>query len=349
MSRSPHSRATILWLINGMGLGNCTRCLAVLERLPQHRHIVATAANGLAFFAGRPEVERVVELEQLHYRRKASGGLDLSQTIKQWALVPGLWRANQARLQGLDPDLVMWDSFYFAWGRLGSAPVFAINHADRVCRGFWRWRPWSVLAHFLSTEVPDWLYHSLRADQVFSPGWEPTPPGGGRWKSVGLVCRKGLQASRDSRGVVVMVSGSGLTPDLRPESWPISCPIDVLGLDPPLRPLPPQVCYHGKVRDSLPWLQSARILVVQAGSSAISEALALGVPVVVVPLRGHAEQEVNARSVEALGLGRMARADQVGAILAEWLPSPPPLSPVPVDRDGAATIAAAIEARLEGT
>jgi hypothetical protein len=49
--------------------------------------------------------------------------------------------------------------------------------------------------------------------------------------------------------------------------------------------------------------QRAETVVVQGGLTSISECIALGKPMIVVPIRGRAEQEVNARTVELLGLG----------------------------------------------
>ena len=83
--------------------------------------------------------------------------------------------------------------------------------------------------------------------------------------------------------------------------------IDVLG-----RPAPEeesgggQVVYHGKLRDSLTLLAAADLVVVNGGFSAVSEALMMAKPMVVVPVPRHAEQWVNGRVVRHLGIGLTA-------------------------------------------
>jgi uncharacterized protein (TIGR00661 family) len=61
-------------------------------------------------------------------------------------------------------------------------------------------------------------------------------------------------------------------------------------------------------------MRRAKVLVIQGGFSSVSEAVALRRPTVVVPITGHAEQHVNARLFEDLGLGLASpRAAEAGA------------------------------------
>jgi len=54
-------------------------------------------------------------------------------------------------------------------------------------------------------------------------------------------------------------------------------------------------------------LASARAVIANGGFSALAEAIALGKPVLSVPLQHQAEQQLNAAWLEALGLGMSAR------------------------------------------
>jgi uncharacterized protein (TIGR00661 family) len=56
----------------------------------------------------------------------------------------------------------------------------------------------------------------------------------------------------------------------------------------------------------------ARVLVIQGGFSSISEAVALRRPTVVVPIRGHAEQHINAQIFESLELGLASPGPSAG-------------------------------------
>ena len=59
----------ILLLVNGLGLGNSTRCHAVIERLRAAGADieVVTSDNGLWYFADKPEAGRVSAIPALRY------------------------------------------------------------------------------------------------------------------------------------------------------------------------------------------------------------------------------------------------------------------------------------------
>ena len=63
---------------------------------------------------------------------------------------------------------------------------------------------------------------------------------------------------------------------------------------------------HGKVKNTYQYLKNADIAVVNGGFSAVSEMCWMGIPVIVVPVPRHAEQWINARTVQHLGLGDIA-------------------------------------------
>ncbi|MBI4688707.1 MAG: hypothetical protein HY754_00310 [Nitrospirae bacterium] len=83
--------------------------------------------------------------------------------------------------------------------------------------------------------------------------------------------------------------------------------IDIVGRNaPPDFKAKDNIFYHGKVKDSLPLLRDADLVVVNGGFSAVSEAFYMRKPMIVIPVPNHAEQWINARTVEHLGVGIMA-------------------------------------------
>ncbi len=79
------------------------------------------------------------------------------------------------------------------------------------------------------------------------------------------------------------------------------------------------VTYHGRQMNNSELLKRADALVINGGYSAVSEAFALGKPVFVVPVPGHAEQFVNANLVSDLGLGFVAtEADVLDQLLTAY-------------------------------
>lgn len=270
-----------------------------MQRLPG-LHSVATFGNGLHFFANRPEVHQVFELEGLTYGASRSGGIGLAGTLSGLLGAPQLFRRNRVALATIlelvQPQLVLSDSYYGSWPR-GRGMRAAVNNSDRITGHFFRMRgkPLSIFPHFFLVELLDCLWHRLRPSHRISPWFYPS-----------LLCRREIQvrSPREPSRVLVMLSGSGLGPPLEPLEWELATPIDVVGRSGESQG---QVRFHGKLADNTELLNQADVLVVHAGFSAISEAMAMRKPFVAVPLPGHAEQWVNARFVEQLGVGRMAR------------------------------------------
>lgn len=101
-----------------------------------------------------------------------------------------------------------------------------------------------------------------------------------------------------------MLSGSrfGSPIILRRDPHPFT--VDIVGRPPPPQWVPqPRITYHGKILDVAPLLQKADLVVVNGGFSAVSEAFYMRKPLVVVPVPRHAEQWLNARMIEKLGVG----------------------------------------------
>jgi len=183
-----------------------------------------------------------------------------------------------------------------------------------------------VLPQFLCVELADYLYHRSIPDLVVSPRLDPTDSAAsdsaandsaatGPFRAVAPIvreaCRPAAENGRRGEQVLIMLSGSVF-------GSPVALPrrragggngprIDVVGRPAPADgTAPPGVTYHGKLRDSLALMRQADLLVVNGGCSAVSEALVLGKPMVVLPVPRHAEQWVNGRIVRHLGVGTIA-------------------------------------------
>ena len=196
-------------------------------------------------------------------------------------------------------------------------PVFAINNADVVvheCRR--RKVPRSVYLQYL-IEWADACFHRLAPDRVLSPVAANMWPDADNVHHIPPLVRPSLalrSPSREPRRVLVMLSGSGFASNtgfLAKLRLPPGVKIDVIGGD---GANTEATTYHGKVYGNAGLLEAADIMVVNGGFSAVSEAMVLRKPVVVIPIENHAEQFINAETVEALGLG--LTADQASAPVA---------------------------------
>ncbi|PKU24308.1 glycosyltransferase family protein [Telmatospirillum siberiense] len=320
----------ILFLVNGLGLGNSTRCQAVIERLTDAgaEVEVVSSDNGLWFFENDPAVARITPIGSLRYG-SSGGRISIARTLAQIGRMRATLRETGTTLSEVlarfRPQAVVTDSVY-ALGpvRRAGVPLAALNNADMVVRGMARFRDWppGVLPQFLCIELADYLHHRFGVDLVISPRLDPADAAeGDRLRAVGPIVRRQCRAERrdgpPSR-VAIMLSGSVFGSPVSLSRRHEGLAIDIIG-----RPAPdgaglgnkPErdagVTYHGKLRDSLSLIRQADLLVVNGGFSAVSEALVLGKPMVVVPVPRHAEQWINGRTIGHLGVGTIGSEDRL--------------------------------------
>jgi UDP:flavonoid glycosyltransferase YjiC (YdhE family) len=334
----------VLFLVNGLGLGNATRCHAVMHHLAAAgAHIgVLTSGNGAWYLGGRPEIAELHELEAFWYGSR-DGKLSITDTLGAAGSFFAIGRRNDARvgevLAQFKPDVCVTDSVYSIC-RLKRAGVklAAINNADVVHASWARFpeRPSSIRAQFHVIEENDYRFHKWTSDLVLSPVLDPTlEECGAPFRRIGPIVRPDYtpQPRPEALRVAVMLSGSVLGTRVQlTGGHPF--PIDVIGRDAD-QPPAPGVTFHGKVRDSLPLLRGASLAVVNGGFSAVSEMFAMRMPMIVVPVPNHAEQWINAATIQRLGVGFIGQEEdlegqilralgQLDAMRAAWGRIPPP-------------------------
>lgn len=320
-----------LFLVNGLGLGNSSRCHAVIQQLVARGVAVevVTSANGYWYFSDRPEVQRLTEIPALQYGKK-DGQINISATLGSARVLLSATRDADRiiddAIHRFKPHVVVSDSVYSARsaGRAG-VPLVALNNADMVIRGVRAFRDWpgSILPQFCFVELADALYHRCVPDLVISPRLDPGDSfENDKIRRVGPIVRSECEVEGDDVDtlreprVVVMLSGSAFGSQVRfPEPLP-GMKVDVIGRDqPPDQPVMSGITFHGRVRETLKFLKAASLVVVNGGFSAVSEALYLQKPMIVVPVQRHAEQWVNARTIKHLGVGTDADERSIEAAI----------------------------------
>jgi len=313
---------TCLFIINGLGLGNSTRCYAVMEHLVEagFRIHVLTSGNGLAFFQDKACLDSVSEMGSFHYSG-ANGGVSGWATLKSFRKLAAISRTKSRQLSRLldrlRPDVAIVDSEY-ALGplRVRKVPIIGINTSELVVTNYLRARnkPSEIRSQFWLVEFSDYLFHRLRCDLVLCPSPLKSKTRGRKFLRIGLIARRAVvelgrkiddssfPTPRSLKTVVFMLSGSVHASRIRfPAELPFK--VEVVGV-------PGQssgnVTYHGRCMNNVDLLRCADALVINGGYSAVSEAFILGRPTFVVPVPGHAEQFVNAALVRDLGLGFIA-------------------------------------------
>lgn len=322
-----------LFLVNGLGLGNSTRCHAILQELKAQGAdlAVVTSGNGLWYFEGRDEIDELHEVGSFFYASR-DGRISVVDTLAAAGTFLRIARDNERIIGGLierfRPDVVVTDSTYTVCAvKRAGVPLAALNNADVVHVSYRQFpdRPKSVRAQFHAIEENDYRFHRLVPDLSLSPTLDPhLPTVGGPYRRVGPIVRRGYSPRPTSgpvRRILVMLSGSAFGSQVRFVDPLPGVQIDVVGRDAPEGWVPDGcVQWHGKVRDNLHLLEDADMAVVNGGFSAVSELFWMRKPMLVVPVPNHAEQWVNARTIQGLGVGDIASEDnlepQIHAALA---------------------------------
>jgi UDP-N-acetylglucosamine:LPS N-acetylglucosamine transferase len=279
---------------------------------------VVTSGNGLWYFQSVPGITRLLEVESLYYGVR-DGRISIGRTAAAVADFAAILRRNAQKIANVlsewRPDIVVADSVYtFRPFKRAGIPFVALNNADVVHQSYRRFadRPRSVRAQFWCVEEPDYLFHRAIPDLVISPSLDPSlAEVGGNVRRVGPIVRRGFSpttARSPVNCVLVMLSGSrfGSPVIFNRTEWPFK--IEVVG-----RPVPPnwdgggRIRFHGKVLDNRALVEKADMVVVNGGFSAVSESFSMRKPLVVIPVPNHAEQWINARTIEHLGVGMSAQ------------------------------------------
>jgi UDP:flavonoid glycosyltransferase YjiC (YdhE family) len=319
---------TCLFLINGLGLGNSTRCHAVIEYLVDagcQVHVM-TSGSGLAYFEGKDCVRSLTPMESFYYstsRGKISGW----STMKSLGALVRIARLKRRQLDQvltrINPDVMVIDSEYaLSPARRRGVPIIGLNTSEMVVSEYLRNRgsALGVRSHFWFVEFSDYLFHRHYCDLVLSPFPLRTPTRHRKFRRVGLIVRRKVRqraealpsrprlSPRQLRKVVFMLSGSVHASQVSFDGYQLPFQVEVVGRSGESRGA---VTYHGRQMDNTNLLLEADALVINGGYSAVSEAFLLRKPVFVVPVPGHAEQFVNACLVRDLGLGFIATESNV--------------------------------------
>jgi uncharacterized protein (TIGR00661 family) len=313
-----------LFLVNGLGLGNSTRCHAIIQRLLERgaEVQVITSGNGKWYFDGHKDTGTVHGIEAFYYA-SVNGRISIPRTLLAIPEFRRIAKRNAKTIDGVldtfKPDVTLTDSVYTtAPMKKRGIPIVALNNADVVHKSYRMFdgRPRSTALQFYCIEEMDYLYHRARVDMVLSPILdERIPEVGGNVKRIGPIVRRGYESDVNPgpvKRVLVMLSGSrfGSPVALKDTNYPFH--IDVVGREAPKDlVLPPNVVFHGRLKDNADIVRGADLVLVNGGFSAVSEAFALRKPMVILPIPNHAEQWVNGKTIERLGVGFMAHEDEI--------------------------------------
>jgi len=301
----------VLFLVNGLGLGNSTRCHAIIQQLSKRsvQCEVASYGNGLWYFDERAEIHKLRELVPYSYGSK-DGELSVGRTLGNIPSLVAAHRENERRIGNWlaeePPDVVVADSIYaFSAIRRAKIKFVSLNHSDRILGGFQSSvrRGFGLWSQLGAIELPDFLFNLSVPDLVISPSLGERHVSGS-FHAVAPIYRENARPSDEAsrlRKVVVMLSGSSLARPIRFSA----------------NQLPYDLLFVRGEKDSLSKLREADLIVTNAGRSSLSEILAMRKPSVIVPLANHAEQWVNAQALVRQGIAIVATPENLDSKIRE--------------------------------
>ncbi|NOU35581.1 MAG: hypothetical protein HOO88_02215 [Kiritimatiellaceae bacterium] len=314
-------KPVILFAINGLGMGNSTRCHVIIQRLIAEAEVhIITSGNGIFFFNDRPGIASLTATPPLAYAFSGDG-VNALGTLAGVRNMRGALCEKRVKLEALlgelKPDMVVTDSEYVVSPVLRRRiPLAGINNSDVVVTEYFRRKnlPASIRSHFWGIEYSDYLFHRMKWKLAVSPSPFADKPRSDVFKRVGLIVRDGARETALERAgkpvplpqeidrIVVMLSGSAFASQIS-ELQTLPWKVDVIGRE---GVSAGNVTYHGKIRESLEFVRNAGALVINGGFSSVSEAIAMMRPVYVIPVPNHAEQLINAQMVKDVGAGDVA-------------------------------------------
>jgi hypothetical protein len=340
---------TLLVLCGSLGMGNSARLLGIVQALRrdfrvqrEELRIVVCAGGKAARFwqANAASVQaEVVTLEEYSFSPGQAGAQRIRWSGFLRLRSAAVYLRNSLRLRALlkrgPADLALIDSDYHCLPLLfAGIPIIALGQAGDVLRrqsagGGRAGLP--ALGMFI--ERLDFLFQRLVSRLVLVPSFSPAP-GAGKVRFIPLIVREEFTAPEgpapETGTLYALTGGSGIGSAALLD-YAGRHGLTVIGSLPEPSPV-----LDGEGR---PLIDRAAAVIVQGGLSSISECLARGRKMVVLPIEGHGEQFSNAAEVERLGLGlRVSELSSPPDVLLKDLEKLRPAEPRP-GVDGAGTAA----------
>jgi len=298
----------ILYGVSPIGLGHATRSLVLSQELERSGAEVRYFSGGRAAEFIREKgfrVDNIVEDPVPHVSDGEMSRVTLWY-IRSWVANRRTVPRTRRLLDSYSPDLVVCDEEFSGIIAAGERGVRRVFVADELALGFAR----TWLSRKIEERVDRW-YKKLQesVDLLIVP--EPGESGGNR-RFVGPIVRAPTMSPAEAKAsyglpeggmVLFATSGSGLGRELALRVRDAMTIAGLAGVSFVItgnrgpRIDGREVHDLGVVPDNQNLVAAADLVVSTAGKSTIDEAAASGTPIIVIPIRHHAEQERNAAAL----------------------------------------------------
>lgn len=285
--------------INGEGRGHFSRARALAEVLAERHEVSFWVPSHLSGeLTGYFPTAKIHSIPCLRFVQKGFS-IRYLKTISINAgkvLFPYYIHAQIARDlrdSGIDAIISDFEPFTSKAAKIIGIPVLQLNHPGVVVRSF-SLNPAALISQIVA------LYMMQNSDRrIFCSFFDG---------DVGPIVRSELRTKSVSRGDYYVVYQKSLYAEI------LSPILSAVGRK------HFKVFPHPKA-DYAEALAGCRGLIAPAGHQSISEALALGKPVLAIPVKGQYEQELNARKLRTSGFGDFAHAEKLPTALPAFIAS----------------------------
>ena len=315
----------ILFLVNGYGLGNSTRIHSIIQYIDQinqnYKFDIFGYGNSVQYFKQVPEVQNIFENFPLKYGLK-EGKIDFIRTAgKTFQNFQSIYKSRQYLkkiLQKNTYELIVSDSNFSSFF-LGKRPkLISINNANRIINLAHTIKKTAYLTSFL-IEWIDFIYNKITPDLVISPFFKEYK-NTKKIKNTALIVRKEFFNQADQtessakeknlkdslnlpkkHHVLIIPSGAAsVNPKTSLKQDKINYDISIIGNH---NLTSKNIKKYNKTFNTSHLIKQSTIVVINGGLSSISEALAMETPMIVIPIKGHLEQKINADWIQQNNLG----------------------------------------------
>lgn len=306
----------ILFLINGEGLGNSTRCHAIIQKLLKKNVKISLvlAKNSYWYFAQKKLPVEIFVIDQFSYHISKDGHLSTYKTLFKTFASISLFYKNLNKIKEIiksfKPNIIISDSNYiFNFFKKFNIPTLALNNSCITVDEYQNQlkKPPSIKQHYYFIEKLDYFYHKTFPDLTISCGiTHKEDKIHKNFKNVSPIYRENLKVKQDEKKKTCMIMLSGASN--------LKSFIDLSFIDDEIIFLnkPDHIKenkntkFVSKVHDNIEYLNKADYFIINSGYSAISEAIFMKKPMITMPINNHSEQWLNAKKVEDKNYGLLA-------------------------------------------
>lgn len=311
------SNKKVLFLINGLGLGNSTRCFQIFKKLKKENYIVKiiTSGNGINFFKNKCPI---IQTKQVHYE-KTKNKLNIFKFLLNLPKIFNIVILNSKIINNqiniFKPDIIISDSVYFFPNKIFfKKKTIALNNSEMIIKKiFSQPLKLNTILQFLFIEIPDYLISKYIYKYIYSPSLINTvfkDSLNSKIKKLPIISRYENVSvnNKKKKNILIMLSGSSIKTKINlNKEYQKKFNYILLNCFFKFNKKLKNIKYIKKKFNNLGELQNAKIAIINGGYSAIADCIHLCIPMIVIPVENHFEQWVNANIVEKNGFGIVSK------------------------------------------